>query len=240
MNRTVLKPLCAAAAAALLAMTALPASADALHGFCGGAGVASSCTDNGTNTPTSANPPAFGFWLSSGPATGDFLIDILTPNNVSAPSSFSISGSNGGVNDNANISASATLQGTWSSGSLATFLGLSGATPNNPIGAFSLPATATGFSVFQADLGTNTILAQNNGLNPTGPLLSLGSSLPQYSYVLAFLVPASGSTTATANSGALYETGTPVPEPGVLGLMGLAVAASGFALRLRKRQPEVG
>ena len=242
MNRALLKSSCSAATAVLLTLTALPASADALHVFCGSR-TSSTCVDNGTNSPTSVNPPpTFGFWDASGStstgnlqnATGTYLIEILTPNNsnsVTASSSFSISVADGGSANNTSFSQSTTAEGLWTGGknfpNLQSFIGL-GATPNNPFGAFTLTNGATGFNVFQADLGTNT-------LNGTGPLLTLGSSLPQYSYILAYLETTSGNV-ATANSGALYETGTPVPEPGALGLMGLAVAAaSGLAMRRRTR-----
>ena len=44
---------------------------DPLHGYCSGAG---QCIDNGTNTPTTHNPPTdFGFTISPGPNTGDLL-----------------------------------------------------------------------------------------------------------------------------------------------------------------------
>src|SRR5215469_8554945 len=65
----------ATAAAALSA----PAAADPLHGYCSGVG---QCIDNGTNSPTSNNPPTnFGFTTSPGPASGSLTIDVLVPNN---------------------------------------------------------------------------------------------------------------------------------------------------------------
>src|SRR5690348_10079891 len=61
---------------------------DPLHGYCAGAG---QCIDNGTNSPTNHNPPSnFGFTVSPGPASGDFTIDILVPNNEAKPASFGI------------------------------------------------------------------------------------------------------------------------------------------------------
>src|SRR5262252_7365006 len=60
-------------------------SGDPLHGYCGGPG---QCVDNGTNSPTSNNPPTnFGFTISPGPGTGTFFLDFLLPNN--APSALS-------------------------------------------------------------------------------------------------------------------------------------------------------
>jgi hypothetical protein len=102
-------------ALALLGVFALPGSAQAtLHGFCAGTG---QCIDNGTNSPTSSNPPAsFGFTTSPGPTSGDLLIDILTPDNQTAGPSFSLTGTS---------SATATLFSTtpWTSGALDAYLG---------------------------------------------------------------------------------------------------------------------
>ena len=58
----------AAGALALTAVLAIPGGAQAtLHGFCGGAG---QCADNGTNSPTTNNPPlSFGFTDSPGPTS---------------------------------------------------------------------------------------------------------------------------------------------------------------------------
>src|SRR5215472_14510661 len=57
---------------ALFLFLASPAVADLqdpLHGYCAGVG---QCVDNGTNSPTSTNPPSnFGFTISPGPQTGD-------------------------------------------------------------------------------------------------------------------------------------------------------------------------
>src|SRR3982751_3584177 len=77
----------ALAGAALAAAT--PASAT-LHGFCNSA--AGPCIDNGNNTPTTANPPNFGFWSAPGGETGTLLIDILVPNNLAQPPMFTLAG----------------------------------------------------------------------------------------------------------------------------------------------------
>src|SRR5215468_10546668 len=88
--------------APLLAVMAIggPAFADViiddpLHGYCGGPG---QCVDNGTNSPTSNNPPTnFGFTISPGPQTGDFLVDILAPSNVDRVAPYPLPGKYGGT-----------------------------------------------------------------------------------------------------------------------------------------------
>ena len=136
----------ALAGAALAAAT--PASAT-IHGFCNS--TAGPCVDNGSNTPTTANPPNFGFWSSPGGETGTLLIDILIPNNLAQPSSFTLTGLSGGP-FTASIFNSTTA---WTSGQLDTYLGLSGASPTNPIGAYIQPNVGqTGWWVYQANLGS--------------------------------------------------------------------------------------
>jgi len=215
------------AAAGLL--SSFPASAGALHAFC--FSPTAMCTDNGTVTPTSASSPNFGFWVSSGPETGNFWVDILVPNNDTLPTSFSVTGGENGP-------ASASEVGTgWTSGFLASYLGIS-AKPKNPIAAWlsttqSSDSGATGYYVFQANLGSNTL----EGGAGSGPDLNVGT-LDAGSVVVGFFGSCTNSTcTATADSGALYETGTSVPEPGtfalfVAGLLGCAL----FIARRRARQ----
>src|SRR5258707_4862922 len=69
------------------------AKADTLHGFCYGS---SSCSDNGTNTPTSTNPPQFGFNVAPGPQTGDYFVDFLIQDNAAKPGSITVKGHKGG------------------------------------------------------------------------------------------------------------------------------------------------
>src|SRR4051812_22469752 len=94
----------AVAAAATFAAVSTPALATkpvkvdppTLHGFCS---LADPCSDNSVNTPTSVNPPGFGFAASPGSgATGTLWVDILVPDNVTLPASFTISGALLGVN----------------------------------------------------------------------------------------------------------------------------------------------
>jgi hypothetical protein len=224
-----------------LAMLSGPAFADTitddpLHGYC-----AVGCIDNGTNSPTTQNPPTnFGFTVSPGPASGSsFLIDVLVPNNETKPASFALTGT---------LSGTATLFSAtaWTSGDLASYLGIS-ASPNNPIGAY-LPSTqaldpgATGFFVFQVSLGAATLQGPSNP--NVSPLENISPGVPLASYIVGFLnegTAGSPNWVATANSGAIFVTTAPVPGPIVgAGLPGLIAACGGLlALARRRRQRTV-
>lgn len=210
-----------------------------LHGFCSLGNV---CTDNGTNTPTTVNPPQFAFAASGQSASGTLWIDILVPNNVALntlPAAFSISGALTGT-------ASLFSSTAWTSGFLATYLGQA-ASPANGIGAY-LPATqtfqptATGFYVFEANLGSTTLLG-TSGVGQPGQdsyLMQLGQSLAQGSYIVGFLDQGPGSDGATANSGAILVTNPPpppsVPEPTTWAMMLAGFGATGFAMRRTRRK----
>lgn len=231
MKSSFLLSLCSASLLAFATSTV--AHADALHGFCYGG---STCSDMGSNTPTSVNPPKFGFVSSPSGDTGAFYIDILVPNTGSP------AGSLGVLNTTTSTTSSATLfsNTAWTSGQLDTYLALAGgATPANPIGAFLpgtqvLNPTATGFFVYQDSLGTQT-------LNGSGPLLTLQSALPLGSYIVGFLnigTANSPNFVGTANSGAIFETGpssSPVPEPSSLMLLGSGIAVAAGLLRRRMK-----
>src|SRR5881275_1575069 len=98
--RKTLRALAITAIPAALAFSATPALAVAdvnpptLHGFCS---LGSVCTDTGTNTPTSVQPPVFAFASSGQSATGTLFIDILVPDNLAIPGSFTISGALAGT-----------------------------------------------------------------------------------------------------------------------------------------------
>jgi hypothetical protein len=218
-----------ACALALMGVLAIPGSAHAaLHGFCD---TLAPCTDNGTNTPTSVNPPDFGFSAGGHSATGDLMIDILVPDNVSNPSTtYTISGPLVGAST---FAASLFSPTAWISGQLDSYLGIS-ASPTNPIGAY-LPSaqtfqpSATGFFVYTADLGTQTL--PSNGGASNFDLLTLNKGLLTGSYVVAFQGAAGTRLDATANSGAIFETGRMMgtPEPSTWAMMLLGFAGLGFA-----------
>jgi hypothetical protein len=231
--------LLAAAAFAAISIPAVakPVNPPTQHGFCS---LGNTCTDNGTNTPTDVQPPVFGFSSSPGPATGTLWIDILVPNNVTLPASYLISGW---------ASGTATLFSStaWTSGFLDAYLGIS-ASPANPIGAY-LPSTqgcgpdegcdpgATGYYVFQANLGTQT-LPSNSGANDSY-LMTLDQNLAAGGYIVAFLQQGDAYG-ATANSGAILETGGGgVPEPATWAMMVLGFGAAGVAVRRSRRRKEL-
>jgi hypothetical protein len=244
MKNSAATPLAIAGALAVAGVFALPGSAQAtLHGFCAGA---AQCADNGTNSPTASNPPVdFGFTTSPGPTSGDLLIDILTPDNVAAGPTFSLTGTS---------TATATLFSAtpWTSGQLDAYLGIS-ASPTNPIGGYltatqALDPSATGFLVYQADLGTLTLQSPSNP--NVSPLENIASGvLPQASFIVGFLnegTAANPSFQATANSGAIFTTGPTsggggqptVPEPSTWAMMLIGFAGLGFAaFRRAKAHP---
>ena len=212
------------------------------HGFCS---LGIQCTDTGTNTPTSVNPPVFGFAASGQGATGTLLIDILIPNNISAPGSFNISPFTG-TPAGGSLTGVANLFSTtaWTSGQLDTYLGIS-ASPANGIDAYAaglaMQSGATGFWVYQANLGTTTLLGTSGvgGPGQDNYLMLLGQSVPVGSYIVGFLAQSNSAGTgygATANSGAILITDPPVPEPATWAMMLMGFGGIGMAMRRNRRR----
>jgi hypothetical protein len=215
-----------AAASATLAFAATPAfaaNAPTLHGFCSSA---NPCSDNGTNTPTDQNPPEFFFSAGGHNQTGNVFIDILVPDNNSAPASFTM---NSGAFTAALFSPTA-----WTSGQLDAYLGIS-AKPTNSIGAYTLQPGSDGFWVYQANLGTITLPSNSNANDSY--LLTLDQGLDVGSYIVAF-IHQNGKWGATANSGAIFETAPPpsdLPEPSTWATMLIGFGAAGVAMRRGRR-----
>jgi PEP-CTERM motif len=241
--RNVLRALAITAIPAALAFTttaALAAPKDdnppTLHGFCS---VANACPDNGTNSPTSVNPPVFGFATSGQSDSGTLYIAILTPDNLAAPGSFTFSGYLNGT-------ASLVSSTPWTSGFLDAYLGLDPkeVSPSNPLGAY-LPTTqgydptADGFYVFWAAISGTTTLPGTSGTGDSY-LSTLGQNLAAGSYILAFLQQ-DDDYGATANSGAILETGgqTPVPEPSTWAMMLFGFGAIGVSIRRSRRKTQL-
>jgi hypothetical protein len=219
-------------------------NADTLHGFC--VSPTPTCSDNGTVTPTGTNPPNFGF-NSSGTTMGDFELLLLAPNNeVSSPSTFSLTIAGTNV---ATASAASSLVNTtaFTGGKLESVLGLS-YTPSNPLSAW-LPSTesidtgATGYFVYTFWFGAETGNPKDQATAPTFKITS--GSLPLGS-IFAGLQFATGSTTSvigsTPPSAAIFVSGKgpsppppSVPEPTSAGLLLTGLAASVCVIRKRRK-----
>lgn len=215
---------------------------DPLQAFCYGT---TACAGNGTVTPTATNPPQFGFTSSTGRQTGDYIIDVLVPDNEALPANYSITGTQGGIHDNQSISSKATEVSStaWTSGNLGKYLGIgASASPTNALSSW-LDYTqanddpgATGYYVFQVNLGETTLQSNSNALS--GPLLNIGTLDPG-TVITGFLNTGSSwspNYLGTTSKGALYLDHHRVPEPDTLGLIGVALAGFGVSALTRRRK----
>lgn len=213
------------------------AVADTLHGFC--VSPTPACSDNGTITPTSTNPPNFGF-NSSGTTMGNFELIALVPNVLdTAPTSYSLT-LNGTNVTNTPVTSTLFNTSAFASGKLETYLGVS-YTPSNPLDAF-LPSTqavvpgATGYYVYLFNFGAET---GNPKDQATAPTFSVSSGTVDIGTVFLGL-QFNGSDIftgtifgATPPSGAILETGapTPVPEPATFGVLGAGLLCLLFSAK---------
>ena len=196
---------------ALYASSITYSVAGPLYGYCAGI---SQCIDNGTNSPTTNSPPIdFGFTNLGGSKTGEFFVDILVPNHELKPVNFVITGSLSGT---ANLFSSTA----WTHGSLDTYLGIV-ASANNSFNAFAdglaYDPGATGFYVYQVDLGSITLNPRSKpNLFPLLNILNQGP-LPSGTYIVGFLKTTDGII-GTAKNGAILDPINPVPEPETIAL----------------------
>ena len=216
---------------------ALPGSAHAaLHGFCN---TATPCSDNGINTPTSVNPPEFGFSAGDHSETGPLAILILVPDTISNPdTTYTLSGPLFGAKTETVVLFHQNYIWNLSNLSFDRYLFMPlNTSPDNALSDF-LPATqaldpsATGYFVYDALRTVGNITLPSDADASNSDLLTLDRALPLGSYVLAFSDerPTTGID-ATVSSGAIFiDTARLVatPEPSTWAMLLIGFAGLGF------------
>lgn len=229
-----LLPALLAAGCLLVGTSAWADLLDPLHGEVCSSGGAACNTDNGSFGPIQLTGGNLNFgWSYSGPAgnnTGNLEIVVLAPVNDGFVSP-SFTGTN------LSMPSLANFVGTWTSGDLATFLGLQPSTPSNPFSAFQvgLDSSVTGFNVFTLDIPGILTLAQQ-GSTLADFFTANGGNILSGVDLVAFLTNTPGGTIATAPSGQLQVTQfAETPIPGAVFMFGPALLGGWYWLRRRAK-----